>query len=64
MDGTNRIKPTIAYLDMDTYTKTVNGQKITDTPKWVFKNREATKKQKKKLIALALMAVSKSMLEN
>ena len=64
IDNRERGQPTIAYLDSDHYTKTVNGIKFKDTPKWVFKGRKLTKNQCKKVIALVLMSVIRTILEN
>ena len=58
IDGTTRGKPTLAYLDSDTYTRISNGKKELDVQKWIFKSRKPTRIQKRKIIALVLMATA------
>ena len=64
IDGTTRGKPTLAYLDSDTYTRVSNGKKELDVQKWIFKSRKPTRIQKRKIIALVLMATAKTILGN
>ena len=63
LDGTDRGKPGLSYLDSDTYTRTVNGVKTKGVSKWVWtKARTLSNLQKSKLIALTLMAAAKTVL--
>ena len=65
IDGTNRSEPTLAYLDNTTYTRVINGVKYRGTEKWVWTNvRSPSKLQKKKMIAMGLMASTRTLLEN
>ena len=64
LDGKVRQRPSLAYLDSDVYTKTVNGVKFTDVQKWVNNGRKPSEQQKRKIIALTLMAVTKTILQN
>ena len=64
LDGKVRQKPTIAYLDSDVFTKTVNGVKINDVQKWTDNGRKPSQKQRRKIIALTLMAATKTILQN
>ena len=65
LDGTDRGKPGLAFLDSDTYTRTENGVKTKGVNKWVWnKAKKPSALQRKKLIALALMSAAKTVLEN
>ena len=64
LDGRERIRHTLAYLESDVYSRTTAGTIEHDVPKWNWsKARVPSKIQKKKLIALALMAIMKTVLE-
>ena len=54
IDGNARQKPAMAYLDIDVYTKTVNGTKTKDLPKWINNGRKPSHQQKRKIITLTL----------
>ena len=65
LDGTDRGKPGLAYLDTDTYTRTINGVRTKGINKWVWnKAKKPSALQRKKLIALSLMSAVKTVLEN
>ena len=65
IDGTERAKPTLAYLDNPKYTRVVNGVSYAGTEKWVWdKVREPSNIQRKKMLAMVLMASTKTLLEN
>ena len=53
IDSTNRRQPTMANLENDYYTWTLNGIEEKDFPKWIWKDvKKPSPKQKKKLIAM------------
>ena len=56
LDGTNRHPVTIAYLESDTYDRITNGKTEKNVPKcsWT-KVKKPSLKQRKKLVALALI---------
>ena len=57
LDNTTRGKPTIAYLDTDEYTRTVNGVEEKKVPKWEWSGtRKPSPLQTRKLVALMLMS--------
>ena len=65
LDGTQRSEPTLAYLDSDVYTRVENGEKNRNTAKWVWTEvKIPTKKQRKIMVALALMEATKTLLQN
>ena len=65
IDGMQRAEPTLAFLDNDTYTRIRNGEKEHNVPKWEWsKAREPSPVQRKKLIALAIMSATRTLLEN
>ena len=65
IDGIRRAKPTIAFLDSETYTRTQNGERQHNVPKWNWDNvRKPSDLQKRKLVALALSKVAKTIFTN
>ena len=53
------------YLDSDTYTRIKDGVKTKGVPKWVWtKAKKPSDLQRRKLIALALMAAARTVLKN
>ena len=65
LDGTQRAKPTLAYLDKETYTRTKDGRKEYNVPKWDWSRaREPSTIQRKKLIAMAIMMATRTLLTN
>ena len=55
IDGTERGRPSMAYLDSDHYSRTVNGQTEKNVEKWVWNGvKEPSLIQRKKLVALML----------
>ena len=65
LDGTSRREPTLAFLDNDTYTRIKDGVPEKDIHKWNWSEVKApTRLQKKRLVALALMEVIRTTLQN
>ena len=65
LDGTSRREPTLVFLDNDTYTRIKDGVPERDVPKWNWSGVKApTRLQKKRLVALTLMEVIRTTLQN
>ena len=65
LDGQARGHPTIAYLDTEEYKRTLNGKTDKKIPKWVWtKVKQPSEAQKKRMVALVLMSITKTLLQN
>ena len=65
IDGTSRKRPSLAFLDTDTYTRVSNGVSEKNVPKWNWEEiRSPSVLQKKRLLALALMEIARTILSN
>ena len=65
LEGNIRREPTLAFLDTDTYTRVSRGVKEQGVPKWNWNNvRKPSTLQKKQMVALVLMKVVETALQN
>ena len=60
-----RRKPTLAFLDKSTHTKTINGERVKDCPKWNWEKwKRPSLQMKRRMIALTIMETVRTILTN
>ena len=65
MEGKAKAKPGMAYLESETYISKKREREPNEKNKWIWRNkRTPNTQQKRKLVALTLMAAVEAVLEN